>query len=441
MDYAQSGKRTTTRAMFGALGLITLGGLCSASLAATPPDVWNLRVVGHTDINGAGKGGEGLALKQYGARTVLFLAHESGPQCFSVIDVTVPAKPVVLKQVPVEADFVRCNSLGLSGNVLVVARQSLNIGQPHGGIKTYDVADAGNPQLLSYMDLTGPSSRGTHYLSFSDGRYAYLATGARDFVPKNPLDDQMLMIVDMQDPRAPKEVGRWWLPGTKMGDPEPAPPRVTRFDKGFRLHNLLVPAERPDRAYVGWIDGGIVVLDIADKSKPKLVSRISWQSLNEGFLHTALPILDRGLVVASQESTDEKCADWPMRITVLDAKDEKHLFPISTMPQPANFSALCAQGGRFGAHNINLNNMPEVSRVLKNTVVTAQFGGGLRIYSIADPHAPKEIAYFAPKVPGNKDGIIQMNDLIVGKNGLIYANDRFTGGLYILEYTGKTPLN
>jgi hypothetical protein len=44
-------------------------------------------------------------------------------------------------------------------------------------------------------------------------------------------------------------------------------------------------------------------------------------------------------------------------------------------------------------------------------------------------------------VPGNKGDAIQMNDLIVGEGGLIYANDRFNGGLYILEYTGWTPLD
>ncbi len=405
------------------------------------PDALNLKLIGHTDINGAGKGGEGLALKQSGNKTILFLAHESGPQCFSVIDVTNPAKPVVLKQVQVEAEFIRCNALGLSGDVLVVARQSLTVGQPHGGIKTYDVSDAADPQLLSYMDLTGPYSRGTHYLTFTDGRYAYLATGAKDFQPKNPLDDQMLMVVDMQNPRLPKEVGRWWLPGTRIGDEAAAPARVRPFDSGFRLHTLLVPAERPDRAYVGWIDGGVIVLDISDKTNPKEVSRISWQSLNQGFIHTALPILDRGLLIASQESTKDECADWPMRVSVVDIKNEARPFPVSTLPMPENFEALCKAGGRFGAHNINQNNMPEVSQVLQNTVVTAQFGGGLRIYSIENPHAPKEIAYFAPKVSGNKGSAIQMNDLIVGKNGLIYANDRFTGGLYILQYTGKTPLN
>ena len=34
-----------------------------------------------------------------------------------------------------------------------------------------------------------------------------------------------------------------------------------------------------------------------------------------------------------------------------------------------------------------------------------------------------------------------MNDLIVSKDDLIYVNDRFTGGLYILRYAGKTPLS
>lgn len=425
------------RLLVGAV-ILASGGAVTAAHAT---DSYNIELIGHSDLSGAGKGGEGLALAEYGSRRLLFLAHESGPQCFSVIDVTSPAKPVVLAQLPVEAEFVRCNSLGLSGHVLVVARQTEKAGQPNGGIKVYDVADPIHPKLLSYMDLTGPSSRGTHYLTFTDGRFAYLSTGAKDFVPKNPLDDQMFMIVDLQDPAAPREVGRWWLPGTKVGDEAPAPERVSPFDSGFRLHTPLVPAERKDRAYLGWIDGGIVILDIGDKSKPKEVSRISWQSLHQGFMHTVLPLLDRGLLIASQEATHEGCTDWPRRVTVVDVHDEEHPYPVAFMPPPANFAALCKGGGRYGAHNIDMNHMPGVTRTLKNTVVSAQFAGGVRIYSIRDPHAPKEIGWFAPAVPGNKEGAVQMNDLIVGKDGLIFANDRFTGGLYILRYTGKVPLD
>ena len=58
----------------------------------------------------------------------------------------------------------------------------------------------------------GPD-RTTNFVGFSDGRYAYLATGAKDFEPINQNDDQFLMIVDMKNPRQPKEAGRWWMPG------------------------------------------------------------------------------------------------------------------------------------------------------------------------------------------------------------------------------------
>ena len=37
-----------------------------------------MTLIGHSDLNGAGKGGEGLALRQYpDGRRILFLAHES----------------------------------------------------------------------------------------------------------------------------------------------------------------------------------------------------------------------------------------------------------------------------------------------------------------------------------------------------------------------------
>ena len=36
----------------------------------------NMQIVGHSNLNGVGKGGEGLALRQYGnGQRVLFLAH------------------------------------------------------------------------------------------------------------------------------------------------------------------------------------------------------------------------------------------------------------------------------------------------------------------------------------------------------------------------------
>ena len=69
------------------------------------------------------------------------------------------------------------------------------------------------------------------------------------------------------------------------------------------------------------------------------------------------------------------------------------------------------------------------------------FNGGVRAYSIADPHAPVEIGYLVDaSPPGNASHTIQINDVYVDEHGLIYANDRLTGGLDIIRYTGTVPL-
>jgi hypothetical protein len=57
-----------------------------------------------------------------------------------------------------------------------------------------------------------------HCLWFVDGEFAHLTTGMPDFDPTNPNDDQFYLIVDLRNPRNPREVGRWWYPGTRKGD-------------------------------------------------------------------------------------------------------------------------------------------------------------------------------------------------------------------------------
>ena len=110
----------------------------------------NMQIVGHSNLNGVGQGGEGLALRQYpNGQRVLFLAHASAPMCFSGIDVTNPEDPKVIAQLPVEAESVRCNSLGLSGTTLAVAHQVEKAGQPHAGMDTYDVTDPAHPKKLA----------------------------------------------------------------------------------------------------------------------------------------------------------------------------------------------------------------------------------------------------------------------------------------------------
>lgn len=56
----------------------------------------------------------------------------------------------------------------------------------------------------------------------------------------------------------------------------------------------------------------------------------------------------------------------------------------------------------------------------------------LRVVDVADPTRPTEIAWYIPDQPPGRPAI-QLNDVLVGLDGLIYVTDRLAGGLYILE--------
>ena len=74
-----------------AAALVLFAPAARADDATAMAEASNMQIIGRSDLNGVGKGGEGLAIKQYpGGQRVLYLAHESGPMCVSVLDVTHP---------------------------------------------------------------------------------------------------------------------------------------------------------------------------------------------------------------------------------------------------------------------------------------------------------------------------------------------------------------
>jgi hypothetical protein len=430
----------------------------------------NMQLVAHNDLNGHGDGGEGLAIQQRSdGRRILFIAHEAETTCLSIVDVTHPEAPVLLNQIPSPTpEITRCNSLGLSGNVLAVANQTMKPGQSSAGMWVLDVSDLARVQkarsmqdlAFSFFDTSGPNSRGVHWLWFVDGEFAHLSSGTRDSNPSNVKDDQFYLIVDLRDPRQPREVARWWLPGTQKTDdclPNCLPVRHP-LDDGYRAHNVQVYPERPDRAYVGYMDGGQIILDISGLAgvragtakgfSLKLVSRLKFSPPYPAWTHTVQPIFSRGLAMVSDEAVRDNCADAPKLVWLVDIRDETNPVIIGTAPQPENAGELCARGGRFGAHNLHPNLPGPMYAQLKNTFVTSMFNAGVRIYRLLDvpvPHAPpqmKEIGFFVPQgPPGNATHTIQMNHAIVDEKGIIYATDRVSGGLYIVKYTGPEALD
>lgn len=451
--------------------LITLASVPSAAQSAR--EFRNMSLVGHSDLNGNGDGGEGLAIQQMpDGRRILYLAHESQKTCLSIIDVTHPENPTLIAQLPSPAPGVtRCNSLGLSDNVLLVANQTMMRGQKSAGMWVLDVSDAARIRqakkledlALSFFDTSGPNSRGVHCLWFVDGEFAHLATGSSDFDPVDTHDDQFYMIVDLRNPRAPREVGRWWYPGTRNGDgclPGCLPPRHPLFDSGYRPHQTEVWPDHPDRAYVSYIEGGAFIFDIsgladvkagrAERVTPKVLGHLNTSPPFTGFTHTFQPFFNRRLALISDESVQDSCKDAPKLVWLVDIRVESNPMVIGTAPLHANDGLKCRQPGRFGAHNLQPNSPGPTSSTLRNTAVASWFGGGVRIFHLVDgptgvTNAPahlEEIAYYIPAGPAKNPGRVpQINHAIVDEKGLIYANDRFTGGLYILKYTGSVPLD
>jgi hypothetical protein len=394
----------------------------------------NMRLLAHHELNGRGNCGEGLALQlTRDGRRILWTAHESAPTNVTAVDVTNPRKPAVITQTDLPHARVRSNSLDLVGDLLVVAYQTKDVGLTPAGFEIFDVADPVKPKPVGFFDASGPASRGVHHLWFVDGETVHCAAGAPDFTPRNPRDDQFYRIVDVKNPTRPREVGRWWLPGTRDGDPEPPPVRHAVIDAGFRAHNTNVYPQRPDRAYLGYLDGGAVVLDISDRAHPRQVSRWDYHPPMPGFTHTVVPLFERGLLVVSDESTVDGARDWPKLVWVVDNREESNPVPIATCPMPP-VKEFAKRGGRFGAHNLHENRPGPTSFVSEDVVVGTLFNGGVRAWDLTDPFRPEEVAFYVPPAPRKSPvKASQLNDVLVDERGIVYTVDRLIGGLYILE--------
>ncbi|HEX7052695.1 MAG TPA: hypothetical protein VF211_02025 [Burkholderiales bacterium] len=393
-----------------------------------------MKLLAQHTLNGYGGMGEGMSLQVKNGRRILWLAHESAPKNFTAVDVTEPRKPKVIVQTDLPHDKMRSNSLECSGDLMAVAYQVSTPGLKPAGFELFDISDPEKPRSVSFFDASGPHSRGCHQLWFVDGETVHMSCGDPDLVPRDPKDDQVYRIVDVRNPSKPTALGRWHLPGTMQGDSAPPPQRLpARFDAGFRAHNTNVYPQRPDRCYLGYIDGGIMILDISDKAHPTLVSRWTNSPPYNGFNHTVLPLFDRGLLLVTDECVQKDGADWPKLVWLIDARDERNLVSIGTLPV-SGVKPMLRRGGRCGAHNLHENPPAKGVWRSEDIVLGTFFNAGVRAYDIRDPLEPREIAAFVPPAPeGSPVGAPQINDVLVDDRGVVFAVDRHTGGLYALE--------
>jgi len=406
-----------------------------------PDFAYMMRLIGHSDQGGRP---DGVQLMVH--RGFAYVGHMFS-KGFSVIDVSDPRNPRAVNYIPAPANTWNIHLQTHDDLLLVIHAKDMfasaefqdekayykgALGTKVGGdtkqardwsagVAVYDIAKPAEPRQIGFMPIDGG---GAHRIWYVGGRWAYVSALIDGFT------DCILLIVDIEDPTKPHEVGRYWLPGMNAAAGETPSWAPTRR---YGLHHAIVHG---DIAYAAWRDAGMAVIDVADRSKPKLITHRNWSPPFGGGTHNCLPLPDRDLLVVADEAVLDNQEDGLKLIWVMDNRDVSNPISISTFPTPAEVDYV-KKGAHFGPHNVH-ENRPG-SFVSSDRIFATYQNAGIRVFDIRDQYRPQEIAAFVPPRPARlvdprpgRPQVIQSCDVFVDKNGLIYSND-YNGGLYILE--------
>lgn len=328
----------------------------------------------------------------------------------SILDVSDPAEPKLAEQWPAPANS-HTHKVQVADGLLLVNHEKFPYRKPpagpvSAGLAIYRLTDPAHPERIGFWPSGGA---GVHRVVWTGGRYVHLSATPDGY------RDRIWMVLDISDPTSPVEVARWSWPGQRTGERPTWP-----AGKRYAAHHALIDGTR---AYLGFDDAGMVVLDVSDLTNPRMISRLEWGG---GATHTCLPLPGRDLVVV----TDEQQYDGPdapeRTIRIVDVSGEPTV--LAKVPAPAgDFAALPL---RFGAHNLHENRAGSYRS--ERIVFATYFSAGLRVYDLTDPTAPAEIAHWVGDPPPGQP-VPQANDLWVQPDGLVWVTDRIGGGLTALR--------
>jgi hypothetical protein len=342
-----------------------------------------------------------------------FVGHMSD-RGTSIVDVRDRRRPTLAGRIP-SSPNTHGHKVQIVDDILLVNREKIPLSKgPYvAGMDVFDIADPLRPRHLAFWPCGG---KGVHRMTYWEPPYAWVTGGADD------VSNQFLCVVDLSDPAQPVTVGRWMLPGMAKDDPTPP---AWSDDRTVKLHHAIV---RDGTAYSAWWDEGIVLLDVTEPSAPAFISQLRFDRPESRASHTACPLPGRDVLVVTEERWDDGCEGVAPNTRLVDIADPRRPFVTAVFPAPEG--DFCTRGGRFGSHNVH---EPRPGSLIDgSTVYLTYINAGLRVYDVSDETRPVEIAWYIPDAPPGQPAI-QLNDVLVGADGLIYTTDRIGGGLYILE--------
>jgi hypothetical protein len=410
----------------------------------TPSYTRNMRIIGHTDQGNGRADGVQIMVHQGFA----YIGHIFS-KGFSVIDVRDPRTPKPFGYVQAPPNTWTLH-LQQHENLLLVVHAKDMFAQPEladernyykgkgsfagapagprdwsAGLAVYDISTPGEPRQIGFMPVEGG---GLHRCWYTGGRWAYASALLDGF------SDYILVTIDMEDPARPRLAGRFSLPGMHVaaGEQPTWPSEAGRYG----LHHAIVHG---DIAYCSWRDACLAVVDVADRTQPRLITHKTWAPPFGGGTHNALPLPTRDLLIVVDETVLDNKEDGEKPIWVFDNRDKTNPISIATFPEPRDRDYLSV-GGHFGPHNI-YENRP--NGLVSETLIFATYqNAGLRVFDISNKFQPLEVAACVPPPPEklvdprpNRPRVLHSADVYVDRNGLCYCTD-FSAGLYIIQYQG-----
>ena len=339
------------------------------------------------------------------------------------------------------------------------------------------MTDPAEPHFLRTIATTGVSAR----LESSRGNREThkgqwdCETGIGYFngTPEGWRVTRLLQAFDLSNPDEPRHIRDFGLVGWEPGAEGPMPANSVSG-----LHQPYIVDNRMYLGYGSGNDGTLQILDVdkflsgdpeaedpyAPTPESLLYPQIARLDMPAYWgVHTAKPVYgvpvlgyeddfengtrDILLVPSEAGGGARRCQSTRDVMFILDITQEDKPFPISTYQAAEEPGDFCHRGGRFGPHSINDADHPGFDGRL---VVLSYFNAGIRAVDIRDPFNPVEVGHFVPEITENTtelcveidgseicDVAIQTNNVNIDDRGYIYAVDRSSTGLHIIELTGE----
>ena len=411
-----------------AVGLAALA-LAGAALATRDDRGTRFEVLGHA----AAPGG-------YTGDVVIHRAHAylssykganscpaQGVRVFSLADPRRPRRVATFGRIPrtwTEKTIVRhVQTAAFTGELAVASVQACATGAFQ-GFALYDVTRPARPRELARV-RTDP--RGAHELWLQPvGRRAYVYTAIIASEFRSSPDGKTpgrpdFRIVDVSDPRTPRELGGWgaWK---ELGIAPFADPRE-RLEGNF-VHSVTGDGTR---AYLSYWDLGTVVLDVSNPASPRYLGRTRSEVDNT---HSSW-LGPNGLLVETHEAAGgtatlyRRTAGDPVRLSTFE-------LPHAVIRQGHRSRGIAPVAG------LDLTDSVHDAKVRGKLALFSWYGQGVVAADISDPHKPRFLARFLARPEADPGRLLCPGHRCVAIWGVdvegetIVASD-LIGGLWVLR--------